>query len=74
MDLKQYQSEFYKKTKGFSGLEILKHYEYPNSEELHTMICGYVESFDDMQLFDRAESIDYFKYERQLWRDSRRNW
>ena len=73
MDLRQYQKEYFKRLNGFSGIDIINEYECPNSQELHNMICGYGEVYDDMSMFDRAESIDYLKYERQLWKDWRRN-
>ena len=73
MDFKRYQQEFYKATNGFDEIDALSHFECPNKEELHSMICGYSQTIEDTQLFDSAESIDYFKYERQLWRESRRN-
>lgn len=48
--------------------DVLKEYALPNSEEIHNMICGYSYSRDisDVQLFDTAESIDYFRYEKEL--------
>lgn len=48
--------------------DVLKEYALPNSEEIHNMICGYSYSreISDIQLFDTAESIDYFRYEKEL--------
>lgn len=48
--------------------DVLNEYALPNSEEIHNMICGYSYSRDisDIQLFDTAESIDYFRYEKEL--------
>lgn len=72
MDLRQYQLEFYKQTKGFSGQNIINHYQLPNKEELHTMIYGYGNYLDDKIIYDLSESVDYFNYERHLWRDWRK--
>lgn len=48
--------------------DVLKEYALPNSEEIHNMICGYSYSreISDIQLFDTVESIDYFRYEKEL--------
>lgn len=48
--------------------QVLTSFALPNSEEIHNMICGYSYSREtsDTQLFEVAESIDYFKYEREL--------
>ena len=48
--------------------DVLKEYSLPNSEEIHSMICGYSyeRTLSDTLLFDVAESIDYFKYEKEL--------
>ena len=48
--------------------DVLTEYALPNSEEIHSMICGnsYSRNTSDIQLFERAESIDYFKYEKEL--------
>ena len=48
---------------------ILKKYQLPKYDDLHNMICGNVSSFDfdDKRLYDKAESIDYFEYEKELW-------
>ncbi len=48
--------------------DVLNEYALPNSEEIHTMICGYSYSrnVQDTTLFDVAESIDYFRYEKEL--------
>ena len=73
MDLRQYQREFFKSIYNFDFNEILTHYELPNNEELHTMVCGYNELFKDAFIFDCAESIDYLKYERQLWKEAKKN-
>ncbi len=48
---------------------VLTEYALPNSEEIHSMICGYSfsrELGDEIALFETAESIDYFKYEKEL--------
>lgn len=69
MDFNEYRKEFYKQTHDFFAKEELTHYELPNSHELHNMICGYRECvFEDRQLFDTIESIDYLKYEKELWK------
>ena len=73
MDFKQYQKEFYNKTNNIDVAEVLTHYEYPNKNELHNMICGYSYEYKDKLVFDYAESIDYLKYERNLWKNWRRN-
>ena len=48
--------------------DVLREYALPNSEEIHNMICGYSYSrnIGDTRLFEVAESIDYFKYEKEL--------
>lgn len=48
--------------------QVLSSYALPNSEEIHNMICGYSYSRQtaDTQLFETAESIDYFRYEKEL--------
>ena len=68
-DFDRYSKEFYISTKNARLSDVLTHYELPNDEELHSMICGYKNAgkFDDTLFFD-AESIDYFKYEKELWR------
>lgn len=55
-------------------LDILNEYALPNSQDLHNMICGYCELRldDDTNLFETAESIDYFKYEKELCRIKRK--
>lgn len=68
-DFEKYSKEFYLKTKNFSLSKVLKNYQLPNSDNLHNMICGYnfKGEFEDTKLFDRAESIDYLNYEKELW-------
>lgn len=68
MDIEKFIKEFYKTSDRPYSRERLIEYELPNSYELHSMICGYSYEFEDKELFDRAESIDYLKYERQLWK------
>ena len=48
--------------------DVLTEYALPNSEEIHNMICGYsyTREIGDTQLFETAESIDYFRYEKEL--------
>lgn len=48
--------------------DVLKEYALPNSDEIHNMICGYAYSRDvaDTILYETAESIDYFRYEKEL--------
>ena len=55
-------------TKSIKLKDVLTEYALPNSEEIHNMICGYSYSrlSPDVQLFETAESIDYFKYEKEL--------
>lgn len=67
MDFEKYRKEFYKQSNRFRLEDVLNHYELPNSEELHSMICEYGGAFEDKILFDAAESIDYLKYEKELW-------
>ena len=68
-DLDRYSKEFYFNTRGFCLEKVLTKYQLPNTEEIHSMICGYKNNeFYDKQLFDYAESIDYFKYEKELWK------
>ena len=69
-DFDRYSKEFYITTKNFCLHDVLKHYQLPKNEDLHSMICGYVElgEYLDTALYDNAESIDYFKYEKELWR------
>ena len=48
--------------------DVLKEYALPNSDEIHNMICGYsyTRNISDIELYDTAESIDYFRYEKEL--------
>ena len=74
-NFEKYSKEFYLKTKNFKLEDVLTHYDLPNSDSLHNMICGcsdysYV---SDTRLFDDAESIDYFKYEKVLWSLNKKN-
>ena len=68
-DFDRFSKEFFMATKDFSISGVLTRYQLPNSDELHNMICGYVgfSEFGDARLFDEAESIDYLKYEKELW-------
>ena len=65
----RYSKEFYLKTEGFTLEKVLTYYQLLNSNDLHNMICGYksLESFSDSKLYDVANSIDYFEYEKELW-------
>ena len=69
MDFDRFSKEFFLKTKNVTLKDILKNYQLPNYEDLHNMICGSALwfDFDDKSLYDRAESIDYFDYEKELW-------
>lgn len=64
--------DFKKLNKELSNIHlknVLTEYALPNSEEIHNMICGYSFSRElcgDVELFETAESIDYFKYEKEL--------
>ena len=68
-DFDRYNKEFYISTKNFSIDKVLKSYQLPNFEKLHTMVCGesFAGEFEDAKLYTDAESIDYFKYEKALW-------
>lgn len=72
-DFDRYRKEFYISTKGFALKDVLTHYQLPNEEDLHSMICGYGKSgeFGDIELSEIAESIDYFKYEKELWKQNK---
>lgn len=66
----QYKSQLYKEIKSLKLKDVINHYALPNEDELHNMICGYGYNYlqDDTSLFDVAQSLDYFKYEKELWR------
>ena len=69
MDFNKYKKEFCRVVKGFSVIDVLTHYELPNLDDMHMMVCGYSGyDFEDRRLFDTAESIDYIKYEKELWK------
>lgn len=59
-------------SKSLKLIDVLNVYALPNSEEIHNMICGYsyVQLTHDTRLFDVAESIDYFRYEKELCKQS----
>ena len=68
-DLDRYSKELFLKTSNFALEKVLTKYQYLNDEEIHSMICGYKNAeFEDCKVFDNAESIDYFKYEKELWK------
>ncbi|MBE7075150.1 MAG: hypothetical protein E7376_04150 [Clostridiales bacterium] len=69
-DLEKYKQELNKASKHLKLEDVLTHHALPNSEEIHNMICGYANQrlSQDTQLFETAESIDYFKYEKELWK------
>ena len=72
MDFKEYQKAFNFALSEFSARDVLSHYQLPNADELHMMVCGYSRYvFGDKILFDAAESIDYVKYEKELWKQER---
>ena len=73
MDFENYIKELYKKSQRFVSDQIVCEYNLPNWEELHSMICGYAYDFEDKQIFDNAESIDFVKYEKELWKLERWN-
>lgn len=68
--IREYRAELYRATKSLSLSDVIKHYALPNQDELHNMICGYGYNYlaQDTSLFDVAQSIDYFKYEKELWK------
>lgn len=67
-DFDRYSKEFYLKTKNLSLQDVITSYQLPNSKDLHNMICGYkFGEFEDAKLYDTAQSIDYFEYEKELW-------
>ena len=68
-DFERYSKEFYLSTKNILLKDVIKSYQLPNSKDLHSMICGYkcLDEFEDTKLYDKAESIDYFEYEKELW-------
>ena len=68
--LREYKQELYSATKTLKLKDVINHYALPNEDELHNMICGYGYNYlqDDTTLFDVAQSLDYFKYEKELWR------
>ena len=68
-DFERYSKEFFLATKRFTLKDVTTSYQLPNSEDLHNMICGREKlgEFEDARLFDTAESIDYFEYEKELW-------
>lgn len=73
-NFEKYGKEFYLKTKNFKLEDVLTHYDLPNSDSLHSMICGYANDYiSDTRIFDDAESIDYFKYEKVLWSLNKKN-
>ena len=69
-DFDRYSKELYFQTKNFMLKDVLTKYQLPNRDELHSMICGYGKSGEylDTTLYDGAESIDYYKYEKELWK------
>ncbi len=69
-DFDRYSREYYLQTKSFKIKNVIKNYQLPNSDELHTMICGYENcgNYDDLWLFDSAESLDYDLYEKEIWK------
>ena len=66
-DFERYKSELFNKTKCFESNLALMHYRLPKSNKLHSMICGVEFEFKDNDLYARAESIDYFMYEKEIW-------
>ncbi|MBQ7884701.1 MAG: hypothetical protein IJ318_01225 [Clostridia bacterium] len=69
-NLREYKYELYRACKSLKLRDVLNNYALPNDEEQHNMICGYAEErlMQDDLLYERAESIDYFNYEKELWR------
>ena len=70
MDFDRYCKELYTMTEKVGLKDVITSYQLPNNDDLHSMICGYGKTgeYFDTTLFDGAESIDYFKYEKELWR------
>ena len=68
-DFDRYSKEFFISTNNFSLERVMKSYQLPNSIYLHNMICGYknMSEYEDSLMFEDAESIDYFNYEKALW-------
>ena len=66
-DFEKYSKEFFYETRLFNPENTLAHYRLPNSEKIHSMICGEKYVFESEELFTTAESIDYLKYEKELW-------
>lgn len=69
-NFKQYQNELFMASKSLSLDDVLNHYALPNFDEVHSMICGYADErlILDTSVFDCPESIDCFRYEKELWR------
>ena len=73
-NIREYKQELFNATKTYKLKDVINLYALPNEEELHSMICGYGYNYleNDTNLFDVAQSIDYFKYEKELWRIDKR--
>ncbi len=71
-DFDRYSKEFFLATKSFSLRSVITSYQLPNSEELHSMICGYGSLNLCDETFSSAEAIDYFSYEKELWKANKK--
>lgn len=69
-DFDRYCKELYFASRKVCLSDVVSSYQLPNDDELHSMICGYGKTGEylDATLYDNAESIDYFKYEKELWK------
>lgn len=69
-DFDRYAKELYFQSKKVCLKDVIESYQLPNNDELHSMICGYGKTgeYFDTALYDCSESIDYFKYEKELWK------
>ena len=72
-DFDSLKKEYAQSLKQTNLNKVLTSYALPNSDELHSMICGYAQlKLDaDTHLFENAESIDYFNYEKELWKQNK---
>lgn len=67
-DFKKYNNQLLRASKALQIDEVINSYELPKSEEIHNMIYNYFEcdKYSDIKVFDCPQSIDYFKYEKEL--------
>lgn len=68
MDFDRYNQEFLRHLEVFVVIDVNKQYQLPNDDELHNMICGYKHIIREDLIGFNAVSMDYFNYEKGLWK------